>query len=323
MEFFVAPMDTPGILQELTEHAPENPFCTPAYFQAMRCLRTEPWIVGLRDGARLYSGAGMFITRGRLNRLLEIVSLPAAAAFEEFWRGLFHFAAKQGISRLEANSFASSAAIIPVFQQEIERRARCEYIIDLKEFHPSSMSVNHRRNLRKAGSQGFAVRRSVELDTCREHSQLMGLSQERRRKRGEVIAAKSSVATLMPFLEWGCGELFQAAKENQVFSSILVLRAPKGAYYQSAGTSLEGMSLGASHFLISSLACQLREEGLRVLNLGGAPTESTLARFKIGFGSKTVPLTAVTLEVGLSWRRGLTAAVELVRKCMLKSGGKL
>src|SRR5579872_1304564 len=73
MEFFAEPVETPGLLEKLAAQAPQNPFCGPGYFRAMKFLGADPWIVGLREGERLVSAAGVFIKHGRLNSTLEIV----------------------------------------------------------------------------------------------------------------------------------------------------------------------------------------------------------------------------------------------------------
>jgi lipid II:glycine glycyltransferase (peptidoglycan interpeptide bridge formation enzyme) len=124
----------------------------------------------------------------------------------------------------------------------------------------------------------------------------------------------------MAFLRSGLGELFQAVHEDRVLSSVLVLHAPRGGYYQSAGTSLEGMAMCASHFLINCIANQLRDEGDETLNLGGADEDSGLARFKEGFGATRMPLPAATYFLGAWWRRKGNRAIRLVlsvRKTLL------
>ncbi len=314
MTFFAEPMDTTGLLEDLAQQSPENPFCTPGYFTAMKRLGAEPWIVGSKEGGRLQSAAGAFITRGRLNSTLEIASLPEAAGVEEFWFGLLRFGAEHGITKIDANSFASPPVTIPPLKQEIERRERCEYVIDLLEFTPERMSSNHKRNIRKASAVGLTIARSTDPGSCDEHIRLMSLSLARRRDRGEQVADDSAEALSKNLLECGCAELFQVRLADEVLSSILILRAPAGAYYQSAGTSPEGMESGASHFLIHSVGKLLREAGLRTFGLGGAPQGSTLARFKAGFGARAVLSTAVTLDVGPSWRRTLTTLVETARQ---------
>jgi hypothetical protein len=314
MEFFAAPMDTPGLLWRLAEHAPLNPFCNAGFFKAMRRLGSDPWIAGMREGDQLLSAAGLFLRRGRLNSMLEITSLPAAAKTEEFWYGLFRFSAEHGITQIEANSYASPSMDIPMLKYELERRDRHEYVLDLPGFSVDHMSSNHRRNIQKAKAAGLMIKRSVDRDACREHVRLINLSHDRRRRRGEEIAGGPNMDELLPFLDFGCGELFQAVTATSFLSSVLVLRSSSAAYYQSAGTAPEGMASGASHFLINRIAWQLREEGLTTFNLGGAPVDSSLARFKSGFGTTVVPLTSVSLYVGQVWRHKLTTLVRLARQ---------
>jgi len=68
-----------------------------------------------------------------------------------------------------------------------------------------------------------------------------------------------------------------------VFLSLLVLTAEKGGYYQSAGTTPEGMQRGASHLLLYETAMLLQQETCTLFNLGGAGAEdSGLRRFKAG-----------------------------------------
>jgi lipid II:glycine glycyltransferase (peptidoglycan interpeptide bridge formation enzyme) len=115
------------------------------------------------------------------------------------------------------------------------------------------------------------------------------------------------------FLQSGSGELFQAFRGDEALSSVLVLRSPEGAYYQSAGTSSEGMGFGASHFLIYCVASQLKSDGLHSFNLGGADKQTGLSRFKAGFGASRVHLESASVYIGPLWRRKASRAIELLR----------
>jgi len=75
------------------------------------------------------------------------------------------------------------------------------------------------------------------------------------------------------FIETGAGELFQAVAGGEILSSAVVMRAAQGAFYESSGTSPEGMKCGASQFLIYSIARALREESIRTFNFGGRGAE--------------------------------------------------
>lgn len=137
---------------------------------------------------------------------------------------------------------------------------------------------------------------------------------ERREQRGESVPSVQPDPFDRALLVSRAAELFQAYDGTSVLSSILVLRAPLGAYYQSAGTSPEGMELGASQFLISSVAAILQGEGMHLFNLGGAGDESPgLQRFKSGFGAHPVPLEAATFVFG---SRGERAARRLIGRAL-------
>jgi len=100
-----------------------------------------------------------------------------------------------------------------------------------------------------------------------------------------------------------------------VVSSLMVLLCRDGAYYQSAGTSPEGMDIGASTFLVSEAIRELAQEEKTVFNLGGAGPESEgLRRFKAGFGAKPVALAAGVYQVGSPMQRGLQSAIKLIRE---------
>jgi hypothetical protein len=315
MEFFAEPMKTPGLLEKLAEHAPQNPFCSPGYFRAMRLLGADPWIAGLREGERLLSAAGIFITRGRLNITLTIVSLPAAAGTEEYWSGLLRFSAEHGITQIEANSYASPSCDPPPLPGEQRRQIRHEFVVDLTpDDLDRRMSKKHLQRVRKAIQSGLQLRRSRDREACCEHVRIVNSALDRRRQRGEQIVQLQEENRFFPFLESGAGELFQAVLQGERIASALVLRAQRGAYYQTSGTRPEAMALGTADFLIHSIAHALRSEGVELLNLGGAQEGSGLAQFKSRFGSSVVSSTAVTLNVGPRWRKKLTSLARLVRE---------
>jgi lipid II:glycine glycyltransferase (peptidoglycan interpeptide bridge formation enzyme) len=144
----------------------------------------------------------------------------------------------------------------------------------------------------------------------------MNASMERRVQRGEEVETNSRDARSGALLASGSGELFRAVSGDRVLSSILILRASQGAYYQSAGTLPDGMKMGASPFLVSRVANILKQEGHRIFNLGGASDDNPgLLRFKAGFGTREVALEAASfcpksvverkvhtaLQTGLAW----------------------
>ena len=217
---------------------------------------------------------------------------------------------------LTVGTFCSPEFKLPPLRGEISRRERKEYIVKLQEEGwDSSLSSNHKRNIKKAVTAGVTVQRvGGRLDRLAEHVRLMEKSLGRRTARGESVPVGSGdKEEIQSYLEFGAGELYQAVRNDIVLSSILVLRSKSVAYYQSAGTSPDGMSVGASHFLIHETCKILRSDGVRVFNLGGAPEGSSLARFKVGFGAAEVSLEACSCDLGPLWLKKVRTALNMVR----------
>jgi hypothetical protein len=303
-------------LAKLGVDQPENPFCTDEYVKATEMLGHEAWIVGTRYGSKVQNAAVALLRRGRLSATLEFVSLPQEASKQEFWEVVYGECRSLKITDLIAGTFASTPFHLPNLAGESSRTSRTEYLVSTDQGNfERRLSYNHRRNLRKAQMAKLVIRRgSAEGDWLREHGRLMNHSLARRASRGESVPAQgTNLEEHAAYLRAGAGELFQAMQDNEVVSSILVLRSPQGAYYHSAGTSSSGLSVGASHFLIGSICRELASERVPIFNLGGAPNGSSLARFKAGFGAAEIALSACTCHLGAKWISTIQSAINLAR----------
>jgi hypothetical protein len=248
-----------------------------------------------------------------LHRTLEILSLPAWNGRSPFWNGLLELCRSLRVTNLELRTFGSPAGVeLPDLVDPKRRQSRCEFVWQLGTDPDGGLSSNHRRNLKKARKAGLSATRTRALAEAVVHANLCEGSLDRRRSRGETIRGDNMSPEVTACLESGAGELFQARIDDQVLSSVLVLRAPAGAYYQSAGTSDEGRGLGASHYLIWHVGRTLAIDGITAFNLGGAEPGSSLARFKEGFGTVPVALPAATVSIGARWRHWLTRGISLV-----------
>nr|WP_315853138.1 GNAT family N-acetyltransferase [Bythopirellula goksoeyrii] len=272
----------------------------------------EIWTLGLRQSTgELVSGCGAFLNRSRLCWNLVIPSMPLVGADSLFWDGLREFCRQQRVSELFIGTFGSPTGVeIPTFG-DCTRRDRCEFVLDLKGDLMSMLGSNHKRNVKKAQKAGLVVRRTRTAAAAILHNRLMNQSLERRSSRGEDVHGVGPSPEHIAYLESGAGELFQAVHNTAVLSSVLLLISPNGGYYQSAGTSPEGMAIGASHFLINSIASQLSAENKEILNLGGADVDSGLGRFKEGFGASRLLLPEATFFLGVSWGRKFKRAIRL------------
>jgi hypothetical protein len=285
----------PDVLSAVARAHPRNPFFAVAYIDARRCLGDEPVVLGLwSDGARI-AACPAYVRRARLREGLVIPSLPPIPESQGFWPGLLSFCRQHGLRLLTVETFGSGTPIsIPHLAGELTRRTRREFVLALQEDPPQSrFSSNHRRNVARARGHGLSVRRTHETAACAVHDRLVHSSLDRRAVRGEAVPVGSDLARYEVLTRTRAAELFQAVRGEEVLSSLLVLRAEAGAYYQSAGTSPDGMAAGASHFLVAAIIACLRDEGLEVFNLGGADEDAAgLQRFKEGFGATQVPLEA-------------------------------
>ena len=315
-QFFAERAGRDAALTHLGITAQENPFLTDAYVSARQKLGGEVWILGTREGAAVGDAAVAVLRRGRLSTSLEIPSLPISAATDIFWQGVYAFCKRSKVTDLEGGTFGSSSFELPPLKGETSRTRRIEFVVPLRGATPAELSSNHKRNVKKATAAGLVIRRSADPELClAEHHRLMGQSLGRRSARGEHVPQNvEEWPEHRAFLEAGSAEIFQVLQGETVLSSVLVLRSARAGYYESAGTSPEGMGLGASHFLIHAIGERLRTEGAVGFNLGGAEPGSSLARFKAGFGATEVPLEACTCYVGPGWRKKLRSAYTLARE---------
>ena len=297
----------------LARAAVSNPFCTPEYAQAMQASGRSVWIIGIEttDGPDV---ALALIRRGRLFTELEIESTPRAAG-EDFWEQVRNLCKRCNVTDLVVGSFASRPFTLPTLDGEIARRHRYEFVLHLRDHGElTGLSSNHKRNIRKAQNAGVSIRRTRDnLEWVSEHLAMMRKSSDRRIRRGESVVMDEEGALQRTLLKSGAAEVFQAVRDGEVLSSIFVVLSRSAGYYQSAGTSPEGMSIGASHFLISSVAGILAGEGREMFNLGGAEEGSSLARFKSGFGAEAVALPAATYYVGPVWKKKLRTIMQLMQ----------
>ncbi len=311
---FIAMRARGNIVAELSALSPDNPFATESFFESRQQLGYANWVLGLSDDAsELKCGCGAFLKTGKLNRTLEIRSLPAVGIDSAFWDGLREFCRQHGVTNVELGTFGSPPGIaIPTFNSRCTQAIRSEFVLDLTGNFSARLNPHHRRAVKKAQKAGVEVRRTRSVEAATAHQAVIKQSMDRRRARGEQVQLGPSPDETT-LLRSGSGELFQAVRGDNVISSVLVLRAPEGGYYHSAGTSAEGMAIGASHFLIHGIAGQLTADGARVFNLGGADEGSSLARFKEWFGASRVVLPSATCYLGPSWRYVCSRGIAVVR----------
>ena len=303
-------------LAELQAADPTNPFASVSYAVARRALGASValFIEGSVSSGR--HGAFGYIRGRSISRSLEITSAPAPQDGADFWSGVWEFCRKSRIAEVVVDSYGSRAAVLPTWTVPSKLRDRTEWILSLDGSEQHPLASNHRRNINKARKHGVALASTTDAAAADIHARLMAASMHRRSERGENVPTISEQDTRneLAFLACGAARIYQAVHEGRVVSSMLVLNAPAGAYYHSAGTTPEGMEIGASTFLVSEIIRDLTNQGRLIFNLGGATSESVgLQRFKSGFGAQPVPLAAGVYETASPLHRKLRAAVRLFR----------
>jgi hypothetical protein len=303
------------LYEQVSASAPDNPFYTSKYCAARRQLGSQPWILALRQNDRVVSACTGFMKAALLRRSLEIPSVPELREAGVFWRGLLKFCKDNGVIALSVNSAASPSANIPSLPGEIHRRTRYEFLFNLQQTTlGSTLSANHWRNIKRSQRAGVKIERASDPQACEQHICLMRASMKRRTMRGEIVPEHLEIRNYLAYTETGAGEIFRAVLDGKVLSSILVLMSDRTGYYQSAGTTPEGMESGASHFLIHEIANLLREESKEMFNLGGAEMSNPgLIRFKAGFGTRQVQLESATFFLGGNMRRMVISAAHNLR----------
>lgn len=304
------------LCREIAAHAPGNPFFTGEYIRAKQLAGLRPYALVLRDNGRIVAACPAFERSRFLLRSLEIESLPALTSSDTvFWDELRRFCRAAGISELEVHSAASKDVVIPPLTGEIWRRTRSEFVIELRGRDLwKELRATHRQRVNRSRKNDVALRVAQGNQAWQEHAAAVSASMQRRRSRGEHVAEIHRSAFFEALLLNGRAELFQAAIDDRVLSSALVISADKGAYYFWAGTREEGMALGASHFLIHSISVRLQEQGLDTFNLGGTDLANKgLVEFKRGFGTTEIPLESAGCRLGSQVKRAVGRSVALLK----------
>ncbi len=281
----------------------ENPFFTPAYLHAQR-RRGETVLLRAGPGE-----CPALLRAGRWSRVVEVDSAPDDAG-DAFWTGFADWCRTERVDDVQVGTFCTRRTLPSTLPGEVRRRERLEYVLALEASRiVEGFSSHHRRQARRGEKSGLDIEESGDPGAVASHVALMIASGDRRRARGESLRGRAELErSCRDLVESGAGTLWRAFRAGEVLSSMLILRAERGAYYHTAGTSSDGMECGASHFLMARLAERLADAGVRELNLGGVdPAQEGLRRFKTGFGSREIALASAALSFEPRLRRQLRA----------------
>ena len=313
---FRAVVDPPSdIVSSISGLCEDNPFSTASYLSVRKVSGAVPCAIYLESGENMVAGCFAFLSTGRVNSRLEITSLPTIPDPEIFWQGLFQFCRDQNVTLLNVYTFGSTETTIEWKANRTAHKLRSEYRLDLTMPDLwALMNRRHHRLIKKARTNGLQVQRATDSAARQRHIELANLSLDRRRKRGDYIDYRITINDVNAFLDNGGGEIFQAVREGEVFSSLLVARSSKGGYAQSSGTSEEGRKIGSSHLIFHEVALLLKAEGATLFNLGGADEESTgLQEFKLGLGSTRIELESADFYTGSALKKYATRVFMIIK----------
>ncbi|MGI8507851.1 MAG: GNAT family N-acetyltransferase [Gemmatimonadaceae bacterium] len=283
-----------ALLASAADAHPTNPFLTTAYARSRERLGERLYMFSTAENSGPEAWCPAFLQRRRYGAAIEFPSLTVLGDSAAFVDSVTQFCNTTGTIEIGLHTFGLAHSVVApdlaAFGGETARHHRREFLIKLaSDDILAKLSRSHRQRVRQAQRAGLLLERRRDVAACTEHALLMSQSMARRRARGEDAPGDAQTTPLLAMLETGAGELFRAVRDGQVLSSMLVLRAERGGYDQSSGSSPEGMTAGAAQFLIYETAEALRAEGSAVLNLGGVrPDETGLRDFKSHFGGTEI-----------------------------------
>ena len=304
---------TAAELTAVSNVTPLTPFNTGSYAAARRIIGYKPCTLVLEADSEVTEGCLGFFKKGILSSSLELMTSPKLSEPDIFWIGVLDFCRKERVCDLFIESFASETADIPWLPGEVSRRVRYEFILDLTSPELfQNISQDHKRDISCAQKSGLIVKKARELSAAKLHLGLVRASMAQQAVRSEGAGALNEKRFFEALLTSGSGEIFQVYHKDKVVSSIMLVKSKYYAYYQSGGTSEDGIQYGASVFCICEVATILKSEGIQLFNLGEADVnEEDLHRFKTGFGARPVKLEAVSISVGSPIKRKIRKVAKL------------
>ncbi len=266
------------------------------------------WSLVLNSGETSIGGAVAVVERGRVNAGLTVTMVNDLPGGEFFIAAVERFAAKLAVTSISFELISSTehpAVIPPLARETVRYCGERLYVVDTTNADPTkAFSTNTRRNINKAKKGLIQATVTADASALKHHAHMSDDSMSRREKRGESVAMRGSQDRVKRLLASGDGRLFQAVQDEQVLSSKLVFVLGRHGYYYDGGTSPEGMTLGASHFLMAHIIETLHAENRVSLNLEIASAGNLgLMRYKEGFGSQCWFVERVSADRSSAWRK--------------------
>lgn len=291
-----------------------NVFHSAAYGRVIAGSGKEPWFLELLEGD---TPVGFAVAGGARSRLpvfgvwrsqLALNTTPLlrdGLDLREAMQAIMAFARRERFGRLDCSAFASPnpEATRTLEDLDFSLRPRLEFRVPLQdslERMMTDMSSQHRRNLRKAMSQGFTLREDSTMDGALLLRRLQNATYGRRWQLGHTHARPmpwGAYRQLMEsWLETGSIRFWFVERNGKALSALGILTFGERAYYLVGGTGIEGYRVNAPFAAFGHVIEALYDAGVTELHLGGVPADAHrpdspdhgLYRFKRGFGGSTV-----------------------------------
>ena len=240
-------------------------------------------------------------------------SLPIVrpgVAYSAVMRSLCDVLAGAGINEVVCDSFDAAGESYGTAWGEPEGD-RCEYRVMLDaapEQLAERLSSHHVRLLHRGDREGWTADLSLDDEAMTALALVSQSATVRAAARGNPFAAAPWQLTQVRALSdanWGL-TICRAFRGKSLLAAALVGWGGDRAFYLGGGSTLEGYECGAATWMHWRIMLVMRDRGVKVYNLGGAPAAAVesshpshgLHRFKSAFGAGRVPLR------GLHWSDG-------------------
>lgn len=260
----------------------------------------RPRYLALESGGRLAGVLPAFLTRGAIagKRLRALPLLPVAdpiaddaAGQEELLRGACRLAADEGARLFTLHARDDSYA---ERMPELRRAPRDPtWILRLPpspdELRPmwKKHSRNLHRSIGKADAAGITVREGRGEGDLKA---FYGLYLRNMRRLHAVPKAYRQVALSAKLLEpRGSFKLFVAEYDDRVVAAITAYRVRDYCELLFIGTDENYLDVRPNHAVYRRAIEWAAEEGMALVDLGGAPAEHSLGKFKAQWAAEEVP----------------------------------
>ncbi|MFL5897559.1 MAG: lipid II:glycine glycyltransferase FemX [Solirubrobacterales bacterium] len=246
---------------------------------------------------------------GRHAAKLVFDSPPAGAAGDDFVAPLLDWCRRdRAVTEVALGTFD---ALGPWLPGELPgRRARCEFVLPAGDADDVWVQMRQlaRRKVKRAQKAELSVRLAPAAAGVGEFADVYAVTEARLRQskesyRGVGFDRGSFAAALADLLGSGAGRLYGAFRGEDLEAGIVFTTFGERAYMIYSGATDPGREIGGPFLAMAEALRDLREDGYRTINLGGAAgdaadpasSEHGLYQFKTRFGAEVVELASGTL----------------------------